>query len=651
MEARMKPGGYQLEYLTVHAGKDHSYNMLSQVDIKLRPSQSSQDILRLIPGLFIAQHAGGGKAEQIFLRGFDVDHGTDINLEVDGLPVNMVSHAHGQGYSDLHFVIPELVNYVDFNKGPYYADKGDFTTAGYVSFQTKNTLDKNFFLMEGGQFRTLRGVVGVNLVSPKKPKTTAYIASEFVRTDGFVESPQDFNRINVQSKFTRRFNKDHRLIIGASFFASRWKASGQIPERAVQRGLITRFGSMDDTEGGETSRANIFLKHQRKLPQGGWLQQQAFAVGYGFNLFSNFTFYKNDPVNGDQIEQRETRGVYGYKANYDVAGLLFGKPLTTAIGIGFRFDDINNISLSHTLKREFLEDIKRGNIDEFNGNVFWEEKLQVTENWSVSAAMRLDYFRFQYEDKLSTGTDAEASAILSPKLNINYILSPTTQLYVRSGIGFHSNDSRVVVARQGRDILPKAYGIDLGINTKLSDRLFLNAALWRLDLDQELVFVGDEGVVEPAGKTQREGVDLSIRYQIFDWLYFDQDLNFTKPKSKETSEKYIPLAPPFSSIGGLTFRTATGFNGAVRYRYLKDRPANPDKTVIADGYFLTDALLGFSTSKFAIDVSIENIFDVAWREARFDTESRLKDEPEPVSEIHFTPGTPLFIKAKLSFFF
>jgi hypothetical protein len=193
--------------------------------------------------------------------------------------------------------------------------------------------------------------------------------------------------------------------------------------------------------------------------------------------------------------------------------------------------------------------------------------------------------------------------------------------------------------------------LDLGINTKLSDRLFVNAALWRLDLDQEFVYVGDEGIVEPSGKTKREGIDLSIRYQIFDWLYFDQDLNFTKPRSKKTSEKYIPLAPTFSSVGGLTFRAANGFNGAIRYRYLTDRAANPNKTVIADGYFLTDATFGFSKSKFAIDVAVENIFDVVWKEAQFDTESRLKDEPEPISEIHFTPGTPLFIKAKLSFFF
>ncbi|MBA4057259.1 MAG: TonB-dependent receptor, partial [Marivirga sp.] len=218
----MKPGDVQLADVTVTGVDEKSINTFSTLDIKLRPANTSQDILRMVPGLFIAQHAGGGKAEQIFLRGFDVDHGTDVNLEVDGMPVNMVSHAHGQGYSDLHFVIPEIVNYVDFNKGPYYADKGDFTTAGYVEFQTKNFLDNNFIKLEGGQFGTSRGVVGINLLPVRNTKAQGYVASEFFRSDGFVESPQGFNRFNTMSKISTRIGKNDRLSFGLSFFTSRW---------------------------------------------------------------------------------------------------------------------------------------------------------------------------------------------------------------------------------------------------------------------------------------------------------------------------------------------------------------------------------------------------------------------------------------------
>ena len=224
---------FKLDDVVVAASNERSVNTISSLDIKLRPTNTSQDILRMVPGLFIAQHAGGGKAEQIFLRGFDVDHGTDINLEVDGLPVNMVSHAHGQGYSDLHFVIPELINHVDFNKGPYYADKGDFNTAGYVDFQTKNVLEKNFVKIEGGQFGTMRGVAGFRLPELKNENTKGYIASELFATDGFVESPQNFHRFNIMSKFSTQIDDD-KLVFGATFFHSRWDASGQIPERAVE---------------------------------------------------------------------------------------------------------------------------------------------------------------------------------------------------------------------------------------------------------------------------------------------------------------------------------------------------------------------------------------------------------------------------------
>src|SRR5690606_33820829 len=231
-------------------------NTISQVDIRLRPVNTSQDILRIIPGLFIAQHAGGGKAEQIFLRGFDIDHGTDINLEVDGLPVNMVSHAHGQGYSDLHFLIPELVQVVDFNKGPYNAHKGNMTTAGYVSFLTRNTLEENMVKIEGGRFGTLRNVNAIRLFDRDGPNWShsAYVASEFFRTDGFFEANQHFNRLNLMGKYHARRSTGESLTIGLSMFNSRWDASGQIPERAVEDGTITRFGSIDPTEGGETSR-------------------------------------------------------------------------------------------------------------------------------------------------------------------------------------------------------------------------------------------------------------------------------------------------------------------------------------------------------------------------------------------------------------
>ena len=653
VNAIMVAGKVSLEDVVITGNSERSLNTLSQLDIKLRPIKSSQEVLRMVPGLFIAQHAGGGKAEQIFLRGFDIDHGTDINLEVDGLPVNMVSHAHGQGYSDLHFVIPELINYVDFNKGPYYAEKGDFTTAGYVDFQTKNTLEKNFLKVEGGRFGTMRGVVGLRLPPPGNGRTTGYVASEIFKTNGYVESPQDFLRFNVMSKLTTQIGENDKITLGLTAFNSRWNASGQVPQRAVDSGMITRFGSIDDTEGGETNRMNLYIKHIHGFRNGDYFTQQAYGVSYGFNLFSNFTFFLNDPVNGDQIQQRESRMIYGYKGDYSTTGLLMGKPLRTEAGIGLRIDDVNDISLSHTVKRNFLDDFKRGDVFESNANAYLNEVIDITEKICITAGVRFDYFRFRYHDKLLGSNSSTSKSIVSPKLNITYQLNPGTHFYLRSGFGFHSNDARGVSGVNGIDVLPRALGIDVGSNSKLTDKLLLNIAFWRLDLEQEFVYVGDEGIVEPSGRTQREGIDLSLRYEISPWLFADTDVNWTLPRSKDEPEgnNYIPLAPTFTTIGGLSFTFKNGLNGSLRYRYLSDRAANEDKSVIADGYILADASLNYSRPKFEVGLTAENLLNAEWNEAQFDTKSRLKDETDPVSEIHFTPGTPFFIKLSLSYFF
>jgi len=640
-------GSVELADVVISANTSQSVNVLSPVDIKLRPTNTSQDILRMVPGLFIAQHAGGGKAEQIFLRGFDIDHGTDINLEVDGLPVNMVAHAHGQGYSDLHFLIPEIVSLVDFDKGPYFAEKGDFTTAGFVSFRTKHHLEKNFVKLEGGQFGAARAVAGVNIGNK------AYVATEYFLSDGYFESPQDFKRFNITGKYSPVINANNHFSLGASYFTSSWDASGQVPQRAIDNGSITRFGSIDNTEGGETSRANFFAKFSHQLSDRSSLEQQAYAIRYDFNLYSNFTFFFNDPVNGDQIQQNESRMIYGYKAGYHTQGYLVGKELKTEIGAGFRYDDVNDIFLANTVKREFLSDVQRGDLEEANINGYINETLTLNNHWSVNAALRYDYLTFGYDNKLTDESRSRNASIVSPKLSVNYQVNDRILFYIRNGFGFHSNDARVVLDENAKEILPRAFGTDIGAQTKIADKLLLNVALWRLDLEQEFVYVGDGGVVEASGESIREGIDVSVRYQLLPWLFADTDVNWTQPRAKgePEGEDYIPLAPTFTSIGGLSFKVQNGFNGSLRYRYLEDRAANEDKSVVADGYFLGDLVVNYTKKKYEVGFSIENIFDAEWREAQFDTESRLTNETESVSEIHFTPGIPFFVKARISFFF
>ncbi|MGV8813587.1 MAG: TonB-dependent receptor plug domain-containing protein [Gelidibacter sp.] len=286
------------------------------VDLKNNPVNTAQDLLRKVPGLFIAQHAGGGKAEQIFLRGFDNDHGTDVSVTADGIPVNMVSHAHGQGYADLHFLIPETIKDIDFGKGAYYADKGDFNTSGYVNFTTFDKLKNNLVKLEGGSFNSMRAVTMINLLNRDVEDKNFYVASEFSYSDGPFDIKQNFNRVNIMAKYSKWIDNKQYLSILGSTFSSGWNASGQIPERAVKEGLISRWGSIDPTEGGSTSRSNFAINYRNIRNDDEEISSNLFYSKYDFNLFSNFTFFLNDLVYGDEIEQTDNRSIYGFDNKY-----------------------------------------------------------------------------------------------------------------------------------------------------------------------------------------------------------------------------------------------------------------------------------------------------------------------------------------------
>ncbi|MFV9550875.1 TonB-dependent receptor [Algibacter sp. PT7-4] len=632
--------------------KVNTLSTFLDVDIKTNPVKSSQEILRKVPGLIIGQHAGGGKAEQIFLRGFDIDHGTDIAINVDGMPVNMVSHAHGQGYADMHFIIPETINNIDFGKGSYYADKGNFNTAGYVDINTKKTIDNNLVSLEAGQFNTLRALSMVKLVDLEN--SSAYLASELMLSDGVFESPQNFNRINIMGRYNFNNYKDQEFNIALSHFQSKWDASGQIPVRAVESGQIGRFGAIDDTEGGNTSRTNLWLNHTKQLNEHSAFKSSAYITKYDFELFSNFTFFLEDPVNADQIRQYEDRTIIGAQTALEKSFHLadHNAQLKYELGVGFRYDDVNDVQLSRTKNRqELLERLAYGNVDEFNGFSF-ANIMYKKNKWTINPGLRLDYFNFNYEDLLTEAYDnkSESKVLLSPKLNFIYAPSSKIQWFAKTGLGYHSNDSRVVTANNGKDILPTAYGTDIGVITKPVDRLVINAALWSLFLQQEFVYVGDAGIVEPSGKTKRYGVDFGLRYQFNDWLFFNTDVNYTYARSSEeaSGQDYIPLAPDLTSSGSLNFKNLNNFSGGISYRMIGDRPANEDNSIVAEGYFITDLNLNYTHKNWTFGLVIENLFDSEWKETQFATESRLFNEPASVEEIHFTPGTPFFLRGKVS---
>ncbi len=630
-------------------------NSVAKIDLETNPVNSSQEVLRKVPGLIIGQHAGGGKAEQIFLRGFDIDHGTDISLAVDGMPVNMVSHAHGQGYSDLHFLIPETVNAINFGKGPYYANKGDFATAGFVDFNTKDRLESSEISLSIGQFNSLRTLGMFDLLKNNK-RSNAYVALEYIAFDGPFDSPQNFNRLNLFGKFSTYLKGNDKLSVSVSHFTSRWDASGQIPQRAVDSGLITRWGAIDDTEGGTTSRSNVNVSYNALLKEDLQFKSNVFYSKYDFELFSNFTFFLEDPINGDQIKQHESRNIYGFNTQFIKDTQLGNIETKLTSGFGLRHDQVDDVELSHTLNRnETLDYLALGDVNETNMFGFINAEFELNK-FVITPALRLDYFKFMYNDDLITPyeTQAETKTTFSPKLNIFFNQNNNLQWFLKSGIGFHSNDARVVVAQGGEEILPKAYGTDLGAIWKPFPKMVFNSAVWYLFLEQEFVYVGDAGIVEPSGKSERYGLDIGLRYQFTDWLYFDTDATFTHARSVDEPDgsDYIPLAPDFTLTGGLAINDLKGFSAGIRYRYIDDRPANEDNSVVAEGYFVTDLNMNYALTKnLSFGVVIENVFDTEWNETQFATESRLQNELNPVEEIHFTPGTPFFMKGVVSYRF
>ncbi|HEY2721792.1 MAG TPA: TonB-dependent receptor [Chitinophagaceae bacterium] len=656
---RLEPhAGIDLKEVTVTSDVNNANSLqtISKIDLNLRPFNSSQDLLRLVPGLFLGEHHGGGVAEHIFFRGFDADHGTDVNVSVDGMPLNLVSQIHGQGFSDLHFLIPELMASYEFGKGPYYAPYGDFATAGYVSFKTPDVVNNSTVKLEGGQFNTGRMMLLLNLLNKKARQKgqNLYVAGEAAYTDGPFDFAQHFNRLNLFGKYYGSISPRSRLTITLSDFSSKWRSSGEIPERAVAAGLIDRFGYIDSLQGGNTSRFNFIARLVTNFSASSYLQNQVYYTHYYFDHHYDDTFFADDSVNGDMMRQREGRDLIGYNGKFTHKSYLqHGVALSSSIGIGWQLNKIYNSELSHIKGNgDLLEYIYLGNIDEMVTNVYVDEIL-TKNNWLFNVGMRVDYLHFNYEDKLNPQLPAKGKSIASPKLNIQYTFNSAFQAYFKTGKGFHSNDARVVILNQGYKTLPAAYGADLGINWKPLPHLYINAALWYLYLQQEFIYDGDEGTIEPGDKTRRQGIDLSARYQFNHWLFATVDVNLSKARDIEAPKgsNYLPLAVPASSTAGLDFKFDNGMNGGISYRYMKNRPANEDNNLIAKGYFVTDLTANYTKKKYEVGLEIQNLFNTKWREEQFEVESRLRNEPQPVDEVDFTAGTPFFAKIKVAAFF
>jgi hypothetical protein len=648
--------------VVVTAFSNNPYKSLMENDIEMRGVANAQEVLRMVPGLFIGQHQGGGKAEQIFLRGFDADHGTDVNISADGMPVNMVSHAHGQGYADSHFIIPETIEKASFNKGPYEAQKGDFATAGYLEFHTWDVIRENMIAVEAGEFSTYRAMAMLNLL----PKNTGpnhpswYAASEYSFTNSYFDNPEHFKRFNFFTKFVAPLTAKNMLSVSASTFWTSWYASGQIPERAVDSGIVGYFGALDPAEGGATSRTNMNLQLRSTL-RSGYLKNQLYYSNYHFDLHSNFTFFMMDTLNGDELRQGENRNLAGYNGVYTHDLSWRRIQLSSQVGINMRLDWTKNSELEHTRDRYILlNQVKLGNITELGTGFFLSETLRLNEKWHLNAGIRFDAFSYRYDNLFSGDTTLPGSGnyrkenrIVSPKLSMYYLANAKTELYISLGNGFHTNDARVVVATTGGQTLPAAYAADLGIIYKPFRNVFLQAALWYIYLQQEFVYGGDGGTIDFSGKTKRYGVDFSGRYQINPRFFFDMDINFAHGRSVDAKlgHNYIPLAPVWSSTAGIRYSGKLGLNVSLRYRYLSRRPANEENTLICQGYFVNDLVMNYRHRNLEYGMIINNVFNVRWRETQFNTWTQLKGEKTPIDGISFTPGTKLAMKLAVTYYF
>ena len=697
VEFNLTPQPIPLNKILVEAEQVYSAassRSVRQFDIQIRPTRSAQDMLKMAPGLFIAQHAGGGKAEQIFMRGFDADHGTDVAIEVDGIPVNMLTHGHGQGYADLHFLIPEIVESIDVFKGPYFAQFGNLATAGAIRFTTKDHLEHNQVSVETGSFHTTKATA-LWQMPPESFARNAYLAAQYYQSDGPFESPQDFKRLNLFGKFHVHLSEQSKLAFSVGTFGSAWNASGQIPQRAVERGLISRFGAIDDLEGGTTGRQNVSLEYSLHGKNNRQFHIQAWASNYNFKLFSNFTFFLNDTTNGDMIEQLDRRRLMGLNGSYRFTGRVGTYLRVSTLGGGFRMDNIR-VGLWHSPDRVRQEVRTDARVAEQNLFFWYQEEILFSTRFRLQLGLRGDYFTFNVDDRLDDPTLPDnglphasgyaQEAMLNPKLNLVFSPTHAVDIFVNTGSGFHSNDARDVVIGQkieeithalrrkgysdaeiaaalqsrhfdpeqaGIKTLPRAIGGEIGMRARLFNRMNIGAAAWILDMEEELVFVGDEGTTEISGPTRRLGLDLEWRMMVLPYLWLDADVNLARARYKDLPEgkNYVPLAPRLTSTGGLTLRHPSGWEGALRYRFMTDRPANEDNSVVALGYTVLDATVAYRIGAVKISLLAENLLDTDWNEAQFDTESRLPGEVKPVSEIHFTPGNPRNFRVGVSYSF
>lgn len=644
-----------------------------QRDLELRPRSRPGDVFEVAPGLLVVQHAGGGKANQYFLRGFDADHGTDLALSLDGVPFNNVSHGHGQGYADPNFIIPELVERVEVHEGPYHAEDGDFATAGAVNLRYLQRVPASSLTLQGGMYGQGR-LLGI--ARTEQGTLRGYLAAELSHNDGPFVIPLDYNRTNVVGRWTWAPSDRAELTLTAMAYNGAWRASGQVPSRLTDdpSSGFSRFDAVDPSEGGQSERRALSLEGRRALGPGASVEALLYAVQYRFSLFSNFTFFAEDPERGDMIEQTDARTTVGLRGAWRAQHQAGAWRFRTSAGVQARADDIDN-ALYTAPGRARDETRARATVRQSALGVFAEEQVLPTRWLRLIAGVRADLFNFAVEDTraeraMDDRSGVRSAGIVSPKATVVLAPSRALELYANFGSGFHSNDARGVVLR-GTPVTPLARGLgyELGLRARVRDRLDLAISAWGLDLQSELVWVGDAGETDPRGPTRRVGVTAETRWAITRWLRADVDLSVVRARYTEApaGQDAIALAPTLMVSAGIAGRHPSGVFGSLRLRAVGDRPADPAWRQVAQGFAVFSAQAGYRRGWWEVAVQAENLLDTPWREAQFGFASRLRSECTTpgaprcdapadgqrfgtVTDVHFTPGVPFTASLRLTLF-
>jgi outer membrane receptor protein involved in Fe transport len=617
---------------------------VSGADLNARPVTRPGEIVEATPGLIVTQHSGEGKANQYFLRGYNLDHGTDLAVTVDDMPINMRTHAHGQGYSDLNFLMPEIVNSLEIRKGPYFADVGDFGSVGALNIGLSDSTPKKTASLTVGSFGYQR-LFG--MASTPAGDGNLFFAGELSHYDGPWQNPDDARKVNGMVRYSQG-SADNGLTVTGMAYANKWNSTDQVPLRAITSGELDRFGEIDPTDGGNANRFSLSAR-MAKSDDAGWWKANFYAVRSTLDLYNNFTWFLNDPVNGDQFHQHDGRTMVGGNASRTLQGTLGGVRTETTLGIQTRYDDID-LGLTNTFQRTFLSNIRSDRVGESSIGVYAENTLYWTDWLRTTLGWRGDY----YDGKVDSIFDANNSghtkaAIGSPKFRM--VLGPfnKTELFFGAGMGFHSNDARGATITESpidrtinpteptmklgaSPLLVRTRGAEAGVRTRMVPGLDSSVSLFILDQASELLFSGDAGDTAASHPSERYGVEWTNRYRPVSWLDLDADLAVTHARfmgfdeaqaqtfaSLATSPQaqignapgdFIPNAPAVVASAGITLGKPTGWFATLRWRYLGPSPLTEDGAFRAPPTSIFNGRLGYRFDNgWRIQVDALNLFN------------------------------------------